>query len=277
MMLNLLRLEDLSVEDMIRRSFSEFHTQRALGAQDLPKMLRKEKENLATADRRCAAEACAACGAAAHDVYYGLSVESGALSASLHRHIVLRTKHATTTLCPGRLIELTSDGLINALAVVCVGAKFDPAHGAGGTLTAFALCPEGFLAPDAPRDGAAFVPVGDRVYALLAVGVESVHVTATARRTVDAAGLLARPPRAAAVDAAAIALLGLELSGTRLEQMHLARDLKIFDMEYARAANDLHECVVLPGAGAAAAGGAAAAAGLLRLATTPSTTPTPTK
>lgn len=41
MILNLLRTEDLSVEDMIKRSFSEFATQRALGARNLPAMLEK--------------------------------------------------------------------------------------------------------------------------------------------------------------------------------------------------------------------------------------------
>ena len=41
MILNLLRTEDMSVEDMIKRSFSEFSTQRALGARDLPSILEK--------------------------------------------------------------------------------------------------------------------------------------------------------------------------------------------------------------------------------------------
>jgi len=41
MILNLLRTEDMSVEDMIKRSFSEFSTQRALGAYNLPLLLEK--------------------------------------------------------------------------------------------------------------------------------------------------------------------------------------------------------------------------------------------
>lgn len=41
MILNLLRTEDLSVEDMIKRSFSEFATQRALGARNLPASLER--------------------------------------------------------------------------------------------------------------------------------------------------------------------------------------------------------------------------------------------
>jgi len=41
MILNLLRVEDMSVEDMIKRSFSEFATQRALTANNFPKLLAK--------------------------------------------------------------------------------------------------------------------------------------------------------------------------------------------------------------------------------------------
>jgi antiviral helicase SKI2 len=50
MILNLLRVEDMSVEDMIKRSFSEFHTQQALdakrGSMDLPQLLQQYEKQL---------------------------------------------------------------------------------------------------------------------------------------------------------------------------------------------------------------------------------------
>jgi antiviral helicase SKI2 len=52
MILNLLRVEDLSVEDMIKRSFSEFATQRALGAHDVPRFLKKAKAALSKLDAK---------------------------------------------------------------------------------------------------------------------------------------------------------------------------------------------------------------------------------
>jgi antiviral helicase SKI2 len=52
MILNLLRVEDLSVEDMIKRSFSEFATQRALGAHDVPRFLKKAEAALAKLDAK---------------------------------------------------------------------------------------------------------------------------------------------------------------------------------------------------------------------------------
>ena len=39
MILNLLRVEDMTVEDMIRRSFSEVSTQRVMGAHNVPRLL----------------------------------------------------------------------------------------------------------------------------------------------------------------------------------------------------------------------------------------------
>lgn len=46
MILNLLRVEEMSVESMIARSFSEFATQRALTAQEYPKLLKRGQKTL---------------------------------------------------------------------------------------------------------------------------------------------------------------------------------------------------------------------------------------
>ncbi|CEG40713.1 dead deah box rna [Plasmopara halstedii] len=43
MILNLLRVEVLTVEDMMKRSFSEFHTQKALASKNIPKLIQKGK------------------------------------------------------------------------------------------------------------------------------------------------------------------------------------------------------------------------------------------
>lgn len=48
MILNLLRANDLSVEDMIKRSFSEFHMQRAISVNDISKRLVKCERSLKT-------------------------------------------------------------------------------------------------------------------------------------------------------------------------------------------------------------------------------------
>ena len=52
MILNLLRVNDLSVEDMMKRSFSEFRTQRALASQNLSQKLQNCEEALRLLEER---------------------------------------------------------------------------------------------------------------------------------------------------------------------------------------------------------------------------------
>ncbi len=52
MILNLLRVEDMSVEGMIKRSFSEFATQRALTTNDFPKLLARGTKTLMKLDNQ---------------------------------------------------------------------------------------------------------------------------------------------------------------------------------------------------------------------------------
>ena len=54
MILNLLRVNDLSVEDMMKRSFSEFRTQRALTSQNLAEKLRNCEQALGLLEERSA-------------------------------------------------------------------------------------------------------------------------------------------------------------------------------------------------------------------------------
>jgi len=51
MILNLLRVNDLSVEDMIKRSFSEFHTQRQMAGADMKQRLRRAEGLLVRLER----------------------------------------------------------------------------------------------------------------------------------------------------------------------------------------------------------------------------------
>lgn len=58
MILNLLRVNDLSVEDMIKRSFSEFRTQRALSTHDLLGKLKTCEETLRALEAKAAKNDC---------------------------------------------------------------------------------------------------------------------------------------------------------------------------------------------------------------------------
>lgn len=73
MILNLLRVEDMSVEGMIKRSFSEFATQRALTANEYPKLLSKGEKTLAKLDAQFKEDADCRLGAEDLDDYFEVS------------------------------------------------------------------------------------------------------------------------------------------------------------------------------------------------------------
>jgi antiviral helicase SKI2 len=73
MILNLLRVEDMSVEGMIKRSFSEFATQRALTANEYPKLLSKGEKTLAKLDAQFREDADSRLGAEDLEDYFEVS------------------------------------------------------------------------------------------------------------------------------------------------------------------------------------------------------------
>lgn len=92
MILNLLRVEDMSVEDMIKRSFSEFATQRALDANNYPKLLMRGRRTLAKLDSEHnfkTKESGSLIGAQDIEKYFLLSCQLLRLNFELQSHILL--------------------------------------------------------------------------------------------------------------------------------------------------------------------------------------------
>ena len=73
MILNLLRVEEMSVESMIKRSFSEFATQRALTANNFPHLLKKGRRSVAKLEKQLATDVSNRVGAEDLDEYFNLS------------------------------------------------------------------------------------------------------------------------------------------------------------------------------------------------------------
>lgn len=88
MILNLLRVEDMSVEDMIKRSFSEFATQRALTANEYPKLLAKGLKTLAKLDENFEVNSPNRIGAEDVQDYFATSVDILTINRKLHSHIL---------------------------------------------------------------------------------------------------------------------------------------------------------------------------------------------
>ncbi|CAM9457103.1 unnamed protein product [Chrysoparadoxa australica] len=166
MILNLLRVEDMSVEDMIKRSFSEFATQRELGARNLPKMLEKATARLERLTERAVSVPCIR-GEPAIEEYLSISKSIGALNKSLMRG------KGRALLSPGRLIVVTVKQFIHAPAVVLklpkaeekdrgsslLGHQRAQAHTQAASsedqVLVLLLCPVGFVASKEPDADAA--------------------------------------------------------------------------------------------------------------------------
>ncbi|RHY51771.1 hypothetical protein DYB30_010355, partial [Aphanomyces astaci] len=121
MILNLLRVEDMTVEDMIKRSFSEFRTQKALASKNIPHAIQKAKK-LTTRTKL------------------------------MEKHLVgliLSSKFAAAALCIGRVLVVSTADLADAVAIVLQVNK-----GTVKSFVALALCPASYSPPAAAADTA---------------------------------------------------------------------------------------------------------------------------
>lgn len=121
MILNLLRVEDMSVEGMIKRSFSEFATQRALTQNDYPKLLTRGTKTLLKLDEEFKQDIDSRIGAEDIEEYYAAS--SNVLSSAKELLSFILTAGGTGggALVAGRLVLVTSarkHGYVRTPAVV---------------------------------------------------------------------------------------------------------------------------------------------------------------
>ena len=109
MILNLLRVEEISVESMIARSFSEFATQRALTTKEYPQLLKRGTRTLRKLESRYLQEAHERVGLEDLDHYYELSMQL----MSNHDQVLEYVLHSESALfhdicCPGRVVFVTA-------------------------------------------------------------------------------------------------------------------------------------------------------------------------
>ncbi|CAI7798657.1 unnamed protein product [Closterium sp. NIES-53] len=100
MILNLLRVEDLTVEDMLKRSFAEAHAQRLLPQQQ--KMLQAGEHALAQL-ANAQPISCILGDPSLIEHYYDVASEARELDAALH-DVVMRSRQASQLLTPGRVV-----------------------------------------------------------------------------------------------------------------------------------------------------------------------------
>jgi len=122
MIMNLLRVEDMSVEGMIKRSFSEFATQRALTTNEYPKLLKRGLKALATLDENFKQDADSRIGAEDVEEYFFASSSLLSLTEKLLSYFIgCSGASGGGSLVPGRIIYVTasrSKGFVRAPAIV---------------------------------------------------------------------------------------------------------------------------------------------------------------
>ncbi|TDH72069.1 hypothetical protein CCR75_008664 [Bremia lactucae] len=136
MILNLLRVEVLTIEDMMKRSFSEFHTQKALALKNIPTLIQKGKALLQQLKQSLVEEypQMDASGELAqmHE-YYQLKRDKRELEKKLIKWLLANNiSAAKNAIAPGRVVVLSIKGLSSdqvALVVRTTAAVM----GEGGT------------------------------------------------------------------------------------------------------------------------------------------------
>mmetsp|Transcript_20332 Transcript_20332/g.30856 ORF Transcript_20332/g.30856 Transcript_20332/m.30856 type:complete len:1480 (+) Transcript_20332:113-4552(+) len=122
MILNLLRVEDMTVEGMIKRSFSEFATQRALTTNEYPKLLKRGTKVLALLDKEFVEDAHLRVGADDITDYYSASTDLLSLNKQAITYMLDAAGNtAGGALAPGRILIVTSarkKGFARAPAIV---------------------------------------------------------------------------------------------------------------------------------------------------------------
>ncbi|KAG2783781.1 DExH-box ATP-dependent RNA helicase [Phytophthora cactorum] len=115
MILNLLRVEVLTVEDMMKRSFSEFHTQKALASKNIPKLIQKGKSLLQQLERSLVEDYphLEASGELAQmQEFYQLKRDKRELEKKLTKWLLANNiQAAKNAIAPGRIVILNVKGL----------------------------------------------------------------------------------------------------------------------------------------------------------------------
>lgn len=153
MILNLLRVEEMSVENMIKRSFSEFATQRALTANDYPKLLSRGQKTLTKLEEQFKAESQQRVGAEDLEEYFVTCRELISKNRELLHYISVTADDATNSvLTVGRILLVSAArkyGVVRTPAIVLECTESSIASSSDkngvGSLVCMVLLPESFV------------------------------------------------------------------------------------------------------------------------------------
>lgn len=207
MILNLLRVEEMSVESMIKRSFSEFATQRALTANEYPKLLSRGRKTLAKLEEQVNMEAQQRVGAEDLEDYFSVCAQLIAKNTELLRFISASSDDsADSVLQCGRLLLISAArklGVVRMPAIILDNRSKPESSTATtapdatkmgvGPLICMVLLPESFVpASHLQQQGEPkVVAIGskgfakNRYYAIEEVSVDQILLVTSTKRKIE--------------------------------------------------------------------------------------------
>jgi antiviral helicase SKI2 len=138
----------MSVESMIKRSFSEFATQRAIGKNEYPKLLMKGVKTLAKLDEEFKKDVLEHPGHEDVEKYYFDCMELLDVNRLILTMLVTAGGSGGGVLCPGRLLLVTSarrKGLARSIAVLLKSPVNTSGPGTGKSLICLVLLPTSYI------------------------------------------------------------------------------------------------------------------------------------
>ena len=158
MILNLLRVEDMSVEGMIKRSFSEFAAQRALTTNEYPKLLARGIKTQLKLDEEFKEGADGRIGAEDVGKYYFASKDVLASNNELLSYLLSSGGTGGGALVTGRVVLVTScrkHWYVRAPAIILrsptISAKGSTGTNSNNDIVCMVLLPQGFTKDDEPQ------------------------------------------------------------------------------------------------------------------------------
>lgn len=210
MILNLLRVEEMSVESMIKRSFSEFATQRALTANEYPKLLVRGEKTLKKLEEQ-RLEGGKAVGAEDLEEYFSICTQLMSTYSALLTYITTAPdSSAESVFQPGRILLISAardHGVVRSPALLLQTRSSRAASSIGDSgktiesLICMVLLPDSFLPETqgttpgkklvAPKSGAVgFIgSARHRHYVILDVSLAQILLVSAKKKKIEAAQL----------------------------------------------------------------------------------------
>ncbi len=198
MILNLLRVEDMSVEGMIKRSFSEFATQRALTNNEYPKLLTRGTKTLLKLDEAFKHDVDSRIGAEDIEEYYAASSNVLSSAKELLTYILSSGGTGGGAMVAGRLVLVTSarkHGYVRAPAVVlkppAASSSSSATSSEGDGISCIVLLPQSYTSDKDNKDETVLGDLNyvglqrDRFYAIHELSLDEILLVSDKKCKID--------------------------------------------------------------------------------------------